>query len=73
MDFGLQGRKGFVGGGGRGIGKAIARELAKEGVDLVIALPAPRNSWSRRRGKSRDETGRRIIPHGAGRNPERPG
>ena len=37
MDFGLQGKKAFVGGGGRGIGKAIARELAREGVDVVIA------------------------------------
>jgi NAD(P)-dependent dehydrogenase (short-subunit alcohol dehydrogenase family) len=37
MDFGLKGKRAFIGGGGRGIGKAIAIELAKEGVDLVIA------------------------------------
>tara|TARA_Y100001934_G_scaffold95534_1_gene117931 strand:+ start:952 stop:1770 length:819 start_codon:yes stop_codon:yes gene_type:complete len=37
MDFGLKGKRAFVAGGGRGIGKAIAIELAKEGVDLVIA------------------------------------
>ncbi len=37
MDFGLKGKRAFIGGGGRGIGKAIAIELAKEGVDIVIA------------------------------------
>src|ERR1043166_8877237 len=36
MDLGLKGKKAIVTGGGRGIGKAIARELAKEGVDVVI-------------------------------------
>ena len=37
MDFGLTGKKAFVAGGGRGIGKAIARVLAQEGCDVVIA------------------------------------
>ena len=36
MDFGLKGRKAIVAGGSRGIGKAIARELAREGVDMVL-------------------------------------
>ena len=31
MDFGLKDKRAFVGGGSRGIGKAIAIELAKEG------------------------------------------
>ena len=35
MDFGLQGKKAIVAGGSRGIGKAIALELAREGVDMV--------------------------------------
>ena len=36
MDFGLQGKHAIVTGGSRGIGKAIARELAREGVDVAI-------------------------------------
>ena len=36
MDLGLQGKKAIVTGGSRGIGKAIARELAREGVDVAI-------------------------------------
>ena len=31
MDFGLEGKLAFVGGASRGIGKAIALELAREG------------------------------------------
>ena len=37
MDFGLTDKRAFVGGGSRGIGKAIAIELASEGCDVVIA------------------------------------
>src|SRR5271156_3266000 len=36
MDLGLQGKHAIVTGGSRGIGKAIARELAREGVDGAI-------------------------------------
>ena len=36
METGLQGKIGLVTGSGRGIGKAIALGLAKEGVDLAI-------------------------------------
>src|SRR3974390_2957281 len=36
MDLGLQGKCAIVTGGSRGIGKAIARELAREGVDVTI-------------------------------------
>ena len=36
MDLGLQGKRATVTGGSRGIGKAIARELAREGVDVAI-------------------------------------
>jgi NAD(P)-dependent dehydrogenase (short-subunit alcohol dehydrogenase family) len=36
MDFGLQDKKAIVTGGSRGIGKAIALELAREGADVAI-------------------------------------
>ena len=61
MDLGLEGKFALVAGGGRGIGKAIALDLAREGVDVAIA--------SRTRAQLRETakeiegaTGRRIIP-----------
>ena len=36
MDLGLKGKHALVAGASRGIGKAIARDLAQEGVDIVI-------------------------------------
>ena len=36
MDLGLQGKTAIVAGGSRGIGKAIAKALAREGVDLAL-------------------------------------
>jgi 3-oxoacyl-[acyl-carrier protein] reductase len=44
MELGLQGKHAIVAGGSRGIGKAIALELAREGVDLAIV------SRTKRRG-----------------------
>ncbi|MCH8923607.1 MAG: SDR family oxidoreductase [Planctomycetes bacterium] len=61
MDFGLQGKHAMVVGGGRGIGKSIARELAREGADVVIAS----RTLSELEGTAReleDETGQRITP-----------
>jgi NAD(P)-dependent dehydrogenase (short-subunit alcohol dehydrogenase family) len=37
MDLGLTGKKAVIAGGSRGIGKAIATELAREGADCIIA------------------------------------
>ena len=61
MDFGLQGKHAFVGGGSRGIGKGIARVLAQEGMDVVIASRTFAD-LERSAREIEDETGQRIIP-----------
>jgi NAD(P)-dependent dehydrogenase (short-subunit alcohol dehydrogenase family) len=61
MDLQLQGKKAIVTGGSRGMGKAIARQLAREGCDVAIG--------ARTEGPLREaateiarETGRKIVP-----------
>lgn len=61
MDLGLQARCGIVVGGSRGIGKAIALELAREGVDLVIVA----RNLQRLKETAAEisaETGRQVLP-----------
>jgi NAD(P)-dependent dehydrogenase (short-subunit alcohol dehydrogenase family) len=61
MDLGLRGKHAIVTGGSLGIGKAIARELAREGVDVAIVA----RTKDRLEAAARDlaaETGRRVIP-----------
>ena len=61
MDLGLQGKHAIVTGGSLGIGKAIARELAREGVDVAIVA----RTKDRLEATARElaaETRRRIIP-----------
>jgi short-subunit dehydrogenase len=60
MDLELQGKRAIVTGGSRGIGKAIARQLAKEGVDVVIAARGKEQLHATAKELSA-ETGRRII------------
>jgi NAD(P)-dependent dehydrogenase (short-subunit alcohol dehydrogenase family) len=61
MDLELRDKTAVVTGGSRGIGKAIARELAREGMDVAVvasgmdALKATALELAR-------ETGRRVIP-----------
>jgi NAD(P)-dependent dehydrogenase (short-subunit alcohol dehydrogenase family) len=61
MDLGLAGRAAIVTGGSKGIGRAIALELAREGLDVAIcarqqgALDEAAQALAR-------ETGRRIVP-----------
>ncbi len=61
MDLELAGRAAIVTGGSRGIGKAIALELAREGVDVAICA---RNTVALEEaaGELAKETGRKIVP-----------
>jgi len=61
MDLGLQGKHAIVTGGSRGIGKAIARELAREGVDVAIVARS-REALATTARELEAETGRRIVP-----------
>lgn len=61
MDLGLSGRFGIVTGGSRGIGKAIAWELAREGVNLVI-VARDSDRLAQAAEEISAETGTRVIP-----------
>lgn len=61
MDLGLQGKKAIVTGGGRGIGKAIARALAQEGVDVAI-VSRSKDQLAQSASEIQKETNRKIIP-----------
>src|SRR2546425_7555915 len=61
MDLGLQGKRAIVTGGSLGIGKAIARELAREGVDVAI-VARTKDQLEATARELVAETGRRIIP-----------
>src|SRR5215204_2372952 len=61
MDLGLQDKHAIVTGGSRGIGKAIARELAREGADVAIVARNKADLEATARELA-VETNRRIIP-----------
>jgi NAD(P)-dependent dehydrogenase (short-subunit alcohol dehydrogenase family) len=61
MDLGLQGKHAIVTGGSRGIGKAIALELAREGVDVAIVARSQADLEASARELAA-KTGRRVIP-----------
>ena len=61
MDMGLKDKKAFVGGASRGIGKAIALDLAREGVDVAIASRNLEDLEKAAR-EIEDATGRKIFP-----------
>ena len=60
MDLGLKGKHAIVTGGSQGIGKAIARELAREGVDVAIVARKKETLEATARDLSA-ETGGRVI------------
>jgi NAD(P)-dependent dehydrogenase (short-subunit alcohol dehydrogenase family) len=60
MDLGLKGRNAIVTGGSQGIGKAIARELAREGVNVAIVARKKEVLEATARELSA-ETGSRVI------------
>ena len=61
MDLQLSGKRAIVTGGSRGIGKAIARQLAEEGVEVVIAARS-REQLKATAAEISKATGRRIVP-----------
>src|SRR5215475_13396460 len=61
MDLGLEGKHVVVTGGSWGIGKAIARELAREEVDVAIVARTKADLEATARELAA-ETNRRVIP-----------
>src|SRR5436190_9868552 len=60
MDLQLTGKVAVVTGGSRGIGKAVARELAREGCDLALVSRTAETLEATRKELA-DESGRRVI------------
>lgn len=61
MDLQLKGKRALVTGGSRGIGKAVARELAREGADVAI-LARDQARLAACSTELKNETGRNIVP-----------
>jgi NAD(P)-dependent dehydrogenase (short-subunit alcohol dehydrogenase family) len=61
MDLGLEGKRAIVTGGSLGIGKAIARELAREGADVAI-VARTKDTLETAARELAAETRRRVIP-----------
>jgi NAD(P)-dependent dehydrogenase (short-subunit alcohol dehydrogenase family) len=60
VDLGLDGKKAIVTGGSKGLGRAIAEELAREGVDLAICS-RDRDEIDRAADELRSATGREVF------------
>jgi len=60
MDLQLKGKRALVTGGSRGIGKAIAWALAREGVDVALLARAP-DALHAAAAELASQTGRRVV------------
>jgi len=60
MDLGLEGRVALVAASSRGLGRAIAEELAREGCDLVLCARTE-GPLESARAEIEAETGRRVV------------
>jgi NAD(P)-dependent dehydrogenase (short-subunit alcohol dehydrogenase family) len=60
MDLELKGKAALVTGGSRGIGKAIARELAREGCDVAVVARG-REALEAAAAELAEETGAKVI------------
>src|SRR5437870_11646208 len=61
MDLELAGKTAIVTGGSRGIGKAVERELAAEGVDVAVVARSA-EALAQSAAELAEATGRRIVP-----------
>jgi 3-oxoacyl-[acyl-carrier protein] reductase len=61
MDLGLQGKKAIVTGASAGIGKAVTRTLAREGVDVAVCARR-KEPLDQAAAEIAKETGRKIFP-----------
>src|SRR5579859_3813225 len=61
MDLELRGKSAIVTGGSRGIGKAVARELAREGASVAIAARS-REALEATAAELAEETGSSVVP-----------
>jgi len=60
VDLGLKGRTAVISGGSKGIGKATARGLAKEGVDVVL-MARGKEQLDEAADEIRKESGVRVL------------
>lgn len=61
MDFQLHGRKAIVTGASAGMGKAIARQLAREGCDVAVGARTE-SRLNQAAAEITEQTGRKIVP-----------
>jgi NAD(P)-dependent dehydrogenase (short-subunit alcohol dehydrogenase family) len=61
MDLELAGKTAIVTGGSRGIGKAVAHELAAEGVDVAIVARSA-EALNQAAAELAESSGRRVVP-----------
>ncbi|MEZ2408748.1 NAD(P)-dependent dehydrogenase (short-subunit alcohol dehydrogenase family) [Bosea sp. OAE752] len=62
MDLQLKGKRALVTGGSKGIGRAVARQLALEGADVVIAA-RNRDELAEAASALAAESGRKVVGH----------